>query len=124
MGLQAKIKADRVAARRMKAALARALDEAGVTERVRAAYLALQRRDVQARIREKVANDVAPWAEQVPLDRVAASALREFGYDLAGVAVEAHYRNGEPPIVWFKADASPEAIVAAGFLPDPPPRGN
>src|SRR6266536_2229965 len=124
MGLQAKIKAKRVADRRAKAALDKALDEFGVTERVRAAYLALQRADVQDRIREKATGDHAPWSEQIPLANVAASALREFVYDLGGVTVTAYYRDGVPPIVYFKADASAEAIVAAGFLPPEEPRAN
>lgn len=113
MGLQAKIRAER----RRTRALADALDASGVSERVRAAYLALQRPDVQARIREKSTVDRAPWTDQVPLVQVAESALREYGYDLAGVCVTAHYRPGEPPVVWFKADASDEAVKAAGFAP-------
>lgn len=119
MGLQAKARAKRAADRRTQ----RKLDDAGVSERVRAAYLALQRKDIQDRIREK-SNNQAPWAERVPLDRVAASALREFGYNIEDVIITANYRDGEPPIVWFKADASPAAIRSAGGVVPEEPRVN
>jgi hypothetical protein len=99
------------------------LEELGVTERARQAYLGLRRRDVQEIIQNAFREDV-PFAQQRDINLVAREALESFGYDLSGIDISIGFRPGKvvydgveskqlPPTAVFKADASAEAVAEA-----------
>lgn len=132
MGRQSRAKARRRDERRVRAAL----EQSGVAERVRMAFLGLRREDVQAGINEVFASG-ADWREKPALVQVARHELSRRGYDLEGVDVTVEVLPGPtvvhegrlvtlPPIARFNADATVESIeaarVAAGARHAPQPR--
>lgn len=99
------------------------LEEHGVTERARQAYLGLRRADVQQLIQAAFRED-APFSQQRNINEVAREALESFGYDLSGIEITIGFKAGKvvhdgfearqlPPTAVFKADASAEAVVEA-----------
>lgn len=99
------------------------LDELGVTERARQAYLGLRRSDVQLMIKAAFLDD-QPIEKQPNINDVVREALETFGYDLTGIDITIGFKPGKvvydgfeskqlPPTAVFKADASAQAVAEA-----------